>query len=223
MLGIIQELVEETSQWDDSLFMDDSFKALIDNSRSTSSDSPLASSKSSRQSSVPLEDKIPLVPGLRNSGDSVRHRTRSSSSDVSAKSEAQSLSSNVAQTCNNPASNPTSDHTTSTIGTERKSSPKSILKKSLMMPSRSVEFELGLVDLEVVKMESFRMSAYESPKLYGSGYDQSVVNHVLCMPVTISMPGAYEHGSVLTPLHESNEEEEEQVVQRGVQGVGLAW
>ncbi|KAJ3802770.1 hypothetical protein GGU11DRAFT_740353 [Lentinula aff. detonsa] len=197
MLGIIQELVEETSQWDDSLFMEDSFKALIENSQSTSSGSPLSSSKSSRhsrQSSVPVEEEIPPIPSPRISVDSAKSGTRSFSSDASTKSKALSPTSQLAP--GNPTK-PTSPRTVS--GAERKPSPKSILKRTLMMPSRSVEFELGLVELDAVKMESFRMSAYESPKFYGDGYDEPSVRHI--------MPGAYEHGSVLTPLHESDEEQ----------------
>ncbi|KAJ3736328.1 hypothetical protein DFJ43DRAFT_1051578 [Lentinula guzmanii] len=214
MLGIIQELVEETSQWDDSLFMEESFKALIENSQSASSGSPLSSSKSSRhsrQSSVPVEEEIPPIPSPRISADSAKSGTRSFSSDASTKSKALSSTSLGIK--------PTSPRTVS--GAERKPSPKSILKKTLMMPSRSVEFELGLVELDAVRMESFRMSAYESPRFYGDGYDEPPVNHI--------MPGAYEHGSVLTPLRESDEEqvqEDEQahnVQSREGQDVGLAW
>ncbi|KAJ3880302.1 hypothetical protein F5051DRAFT_481752 [Lentinula edodes] len=220
MLGIIQELVEETSQWDDSLFMDTSFKALIENSRSTSSDSPLSSSKSSRHSHQPsgpreVAPPVPSPPSSRSSSDSARPRTHSSSSVTSAKSKAPSIAVNGAAVTRAPGNTP-SPRNSSTIGTERKLSPKSILKKTLMMPSRSVEFELGLVGLDAVRMENFRMSAYESPRLHGGGYDEPIVDYVMHIP---TMPGAYEHGSVLTPLQEISEEQEQeaehvQVVQR---------
>ncbi|KAJ3937218.1 MAG: hypothetical protein NXY57DRAFT_1034659 [Lentinula lateritia] len=220
MLGIIQELVEETSQWDDSLFMDTSFKALIENSRSTSADSPLSSSKSSHHSRQPSGPRgvvlpVPSPPSSRNSSESARPRTHSSSSVTSAKSKAPSVTVNTAAVTNAPG-NTSSHHSSSAIGTERKLSPKSILKKTLMMPSRSVEFELGLVGLDAVRMENFRMSAYESPRLYGGGYDEPIVDYVMHIP---TMPGAYEHGSVLTPLQEISEEQEQeaehvQVVQK---------
>ncbi|KAJ3857433.1 hypothetical protein EV368DRAFT_77787 [Lentinula lateritia] len=229
MLGIIQELVEETSQWDDSLFMDTSFKALIENSRSTSSASPLSSSKSSHHShqpSEPIEVAPPVrsPPSSRSSSDSARPRTHSSSSVTSAKSKAPSIVVSAAAV-NKVPGNTTSPRSSSTMGTERKASPKSILKKTLMMPSRSVEFELGLVGLDAVRMENFRMSAYESPRLYGGGYDEPIVDYVMHIP---SMPGAYEHGSILTPLQEISEEQEQeaehvQVVPKEVQDVGLAW
>ncbi|KAJ3977363.1 hypothetical protein EV361DRAFT_58606 [Lentinula raphanica] len=204
MLGIIQELVEETSQWDDSLFMEDSFKALIENSRSTTSESPSSSSKSSgrsRRSSLvtPAVEDIPPIPSPRISVDSTQSGTRSFSSDASVKSK---VSINPVNT-GKLGTKTTKTTSPLNIASERgTTSPKSILKKTLMMPSRSVEFELGLVELDAVRMESFRMSAYESPRFYASddGYDAAPVNHL--------MPGAYEHGSALTPLHESDEEQE---------------
>ncbi|THV08520.1 hypothetical protein K435DRAFT_959078 [Dendrothele bispora CBS 962.96] len=51
MLSFIQELVEETSQWDSSLYMDDGFKALMQNPTSrlnvSASQAPVSSSSSS--------------------------------------------------------------------------------------------------------------------------------------------------------------------------------
>ncbi|KAJ3911560.1 hypothetical protein F5877DRAFT_73081 [Lentinula edodes] len=222
MLGIIQELVEETSQWDDSLFMDTSFKALIENSRLTSADSPLLSSKSfhhSRQPSGPrgIVLPVPSPPNSRSSSESARPRTHSSSSVTSVKSKAPSINDNTAAVTNAPG-NTSSLHNSSAIGTERKLSPKSILKKTLMMPRVPSSLSWGWLG-------SVQMSAYESPRLYGGGYDEPIVDYAMHIP---TMPGAYEHGSVLTLLQEIGEEQEQeaehvQVVQREAQDVGLAW
>ncbi|KAJ4469107.1 hypothetical protein C8J55DRAFT_564675 [Lentinula edodes] len=211
MLGIIQELVEETSRWDDSPFMDTSFKALIENSRSTSADSPLSSSKSSRHSRQPSGPRgivlpVPSPPNSRSSSESARPRTHSSSSVTSAKSKAPSINDNTAAVTNAPG-NTSSPHNSSAIGTERKLSPKSILKKTLVMPRVPSSLSRGW-----------------SGSMRG-GYDEPIVDYVMHIP---TMPGAYEHGSVLTPLQEIGEEQEQeaehvQVVQKEVQDVGLAW
>ncbi|KAJ3898465.1 hypothetical protein F5879DRAFT_1067330 [Lentinula edodes] len=216
MLGIIQELVEETSQWDDSLFMDTSFKALIENSRLTSADSPLLSSKSFRHSRQPSGPRgivlpVPSPPNSRSSSESARPRTHSSSSVTSVKFKAPSINDNTAAVTNAPG-NTSSLHNSSAIENPHDA-------------SRSVEFEPGLVGLSAVRMENFRMSAYESPRLYGGGYDEPIVDYAMHIP---TMPGAYEHGSVLTLLQEIGEEQEQeaehvQVVQREAQDVGLAW
>ncbi|KAF9075836.1 hypothetical protein BDP27DRAFT_1415000 [Rhodocollybia butyracea] len=204
MLGIIQELIEETSRWDDSLFMDNSFKALIENSRSISSSGSalaLSSSKASPKDSQALEELTSAAgtPNPAGSSDSARSpvnlRTRSTSPGAArVASDSRSIIST------NSAHSQTQAHSKSLSVDSRNSpsscklSPKSILKKNGLVPLHSVEFELGLVELDTVRMESFRLSAYET---YGE-YDYDT-----------TMPGAYEHGMVLTPLPESNEEVDE--------------
>jgi hypothetical protein len=216
MLGIIQELIEETSRWDDSLFMDSSFKALIENSRSVSNPGSalaLSSSKASLRDSRALEELTGAVgtPNLagRTSSDSARSPVNlqtcfTSSGAVSASARVASDSRSIIST--NSAHSQIQTHSKSgsvdsrNSASSRKLSPKSILKKNVMVPSHSVEFELGLVELDTVRMESFRLSAYET---YGEyEYDTT-------------MPGAYEHGIVLTPLPEMDEEQPGQLQAQG--------
>ncbi|EEB86979.1 hypothetical protein MPER_15883, partial [Moniliophthora perniciosa FA553] len=60
MLEIIRDLVEETSQWDRSLHMEDNFKALIRSAEST----PMNSTEDMRGSSDAVSPKgSPVPPG----------------------------------------------------------------------------------------------------------------------------------------------------------------
>ncbi|KIK68126.1 hypothetical protein GYMLUDRAFT_238288 [Collybiopsis luxurians FD-317 M1] len=185
MLGIIQELVEETSQWDDSLFMDDNFKALIENTRSTCSSSSISSHLYHHSSMTPQAPTASSAPN-KISTDSARPQSSIIYPELSNSSNAISV--------------------VSSAGAERKFSPKSILKKTVTVsPSHSVELDLALVGSDVVRMEKFRVSRYDEPTLY-------------------DMPGAYEHGMVLAPLPESNEElEQEEAQAQEDSHVGLAW
>ncbi|KAF5369931.1 hypothetical protein D9758_001019 [Tetrapyrgos nigripes] len=78
MLDIIRELVEETSQWDASLYMDDGFKTLIQNSSSKLNLQVLGES----QSSIPSDEKLQSPKSPRSSQSLVISVSKSSSGEL---------------------------------------------------------------------------------------------------------------------------------------------